>query len=301
MNVAAPLSPARAHKLIAARLAPDRKIKQSRSLGDTLIRMGCLSAEQVDRILEVQNKKGGVFGKIAVRLGFLTPQDLQYALGVQLGFLHEAEGPAVIPASLMVARNPYSPQAEQIKQMRTRLITGFSAETLKLFSISAAGARTDAAYVAANLAASFAQIGRQVLLIDADLRKPKFSKIFGEPDAPGLSDLIRGDASYEEICRATLIKNLNLLPAGAHSPDPQMLLGAKGFSKLLEQARKTHDIVIVLTAPFGAAADGEFVWAATRSVFALARKHHTRAKTLSQMRSAIRSVGAEIIGAAMVA
>jgi len=79
------------------------------------------------------------------------------------------------------------------------------------------------------------------------------------------------------------------------------LLGAKGFSKLLEQARKTHDIVIVLTAPFGAAADGEFVWAATRSVFALARKHHTRAKTLSQMRSAIRSVGAEIIGAAMVA
>lgn len=302
MNAAARLSPIEAQDLIADRFVPEAQRRKSQNLGETLIRLGRLKEDEVERVLAVQAKKGGPFGKTAIKLGLLKSHDLHYALGVQLGFLRETEAPVVIPERLVIARSPYSPEAEQFRQMRTRLLTSLTPETLRLFSIAAAGPGVDAAYAAANLAAAFAQIGRHTLLIDASLRKPQLSKILtGGPRAMGLTDCLRGNGTYEETCRETLIRNLDFLPAGTPSPDPQILLGGKEFHALLEQARQSYEIVIVLTAPFGANADGEFVWAASKNVLALARKHQTRAKTLTQMRSIIRSVGAEIIGAAMIA
>ncbi len=301
MSLTAPMTPQHAQKVIAKKLQPRFADDQSNELGETLIRLGRLDPAQVDRVRAFQAKTGKPFGRSAVRLGMLAPRDLQFALGVQLGFLHETNEPVSIPAPLVVLRNPYSKEAEEFNQMRTRLITGPARDKLSLLSITAVDAKVEAAYVAANLAASFAQLGRHVVLIDADLRHSKLAKMFGEPGAPGVTDVVAGNARYADAVRATLVKGLDLLPAGASTRDPQSILGAKEFKDLLETARNSYEIVIVMATPFGCAADVEFVWAATQHVITVARKDHTRADTIKRMRSVLRGVGAEIIGAAMAA
>ena len=185
--------------------------------------------------------------------------------------------------------------------MRTRLITGFASDKLNLFSITGADAKSGAVFTAGNLAASFAQLGRRVVLIDADLRKRKLARMFGAAGAPGVTDFVNGAASYAEIVHGTLVKGMDLAPAGTPTRDPQSVLSAGAFKELLDAVRNEYDIAIVLTSSFGGPADAEFVWAATQNVITLARKDYTRAKTLTHMRSVIRGVGADIIGAAMAA
>ena len=301
MNMTAPLTPRRAQKVLAAEVEKRPFESRQRTLGDTLVRIGRLEPAQIDQVMAHQARTGMPFGRAAVTLGLLSAQDLQYALGVQLGFLHETREPTVIPKRLVVLRNPYCKEAEEFSQMRTRLMTGAAREKLNLLSIAGADAQCDGAYVAANLAASFAQLGRRVLLVDADLRRPKLAKLFGEPTAPGVTDLVIGASTYESALHSTLVKRLDLLPAGAPTRDPQSILGAEAFSETLKRAQKNYDIVIVLATPFGRVADVEYVWAATQKTITLVRQDHTRAETITRMRSVIRGVGAEIIGAAMAA
>lgn len=301
MNITAPMTPQRAQKVIARKLQSVRGRNQSSDLSETLTRIGRLDPAKVDHVLEFQAKTGMPFGRSAVKLGLLKLQDLQFALGVQMGFLHETTKPVSIPAPLVVLRNPYSKEAEEFNLMRTRLITGFARDKLNLFSITGADANSGATFVAGNLAASFAQLGRRVILIDADLRKPKLARMFGATDAAGVTDFVSGAGRYADIVHATLVKGLDLLPAGAPTRDPQSILSAREFNTLLETARNDYDIAIVLASSFDGAADVEFVWAATQKVITIVRKDRTRAETITRMRSVIRGVGAEIIGAAMAA
>lgn len=299
MNMTAPMTPQRAQKVIARQLRPVHTGKQSGDLSETLIRIGRLDPARVDNVRAYQAKTGMPFGRSAVKLGVLKPHDLQFALGVQMGFLHETTEPVVIPAPLVVLRNPYSKEAEEFNLMRTRLITGSARDKLNLFSITGADAKSGAMFTAGNLAASFAQLGRRVILIDTDLRNSQMARMFGAPEAPGIIDFVGGKVDYAAAVHGTLVKGLDLLPAGSPTRDPQSILSAREFSKLLQTARNDYDIAIVLAPPFDGPADVEFVWAATRYVITLARKDHTRANALTRMRSVIRGVGAEIIGAAM--
>lgn len=300
MNMTAPMTPQHAQKVIARKLRSVHKHEHSGDLSETLIRIGRLDPTRIDKVRDFQAKTGMPFGRSAVKLGMLKPDDLQFALGVQMGFLHETIEPVVIPAALVVLRNPYSPEAEEFNLMRTRLITGPARDKLNMFSVTGADANSGAAFTAGNLAASFAQLGRRVVLIDADLRNPQMARMFGAAKAPGITDFVSGKVDYAAAVHGTLVKGLDLLPAGSPTRDPQSVLSAREFAALLETASSGYEIAIVLSTSFDGPADVEFVWAATRNVITLARKDHTRTDSLTRMRSVIRGVGAEIIGAAMV-
>ena len=108
MNMTATMTPQRAQKIIAAKLRPAEKRARSDDLSETLVRIGRLDPAKVDQVLAFQAKTGMPFGRCAVRLGLVRPQDLQFALGVQMGFLHETKEAVAIPSPLVVLRNPYS-------------------------------------------------------------------------------------------------------------------------------------------------------------------------------------------------
>jgi non-specific protein-tyrosine kinase len=109
--------------------------------------------------------------------------------------------------------------------------------------------------VAANLAVVMAQMGRRVLLVDADLRYPKLHNIFGYNASPGLSTCLQHDHFADSVIAPVLEPTLSLVPAGPCPPNPSELLGSEGMRRFIDLARACYDVIILDTPPLLAVSD----------------------------------------------
>ncbi|MCB2096820.1 MAG: hypothetical protein KDE05_04245, partial [Parvularculaceae bacterium] len=102
-----------------------------------------------------------------------------------------------------------------------------------------------------------------------------------------------------DAVRPTIISNLSVLTSGASDPSAHELLSHETLRLTFDYLRCAFDIVIVMSAPLGAVADAQFVWAAAGDVFIVVRRHVDRLEELKAMNGALRQVDASIIGAAL--
>lgn len=279
--------------------AAEKKREREAILRDTLVRLGRLNDEAVERIEVLQRELNAPFARAASRLGLLTRDDIETAIGVQNGFIREGEGEGRVPANLVIVRRPQSPEAEQFRALRTRLLTSREGEAIGLFAIAAHGAHDGADHIGLNMAASFAQIKKRVLILDADLRAVRLSRAFAIDPGPGLRETLLGECDIRNAVRPTIVRNLSVLTAGASDRDGHELLASEALRLTLEYLRCAFDIVIVMTAPYGPVADAQFVWAAAEKAFVVSRRHHDRLPELKELNAAIRHAGAGVIGAAL--
>lgn len=151
----------------------------------------------------------------------------------------------------------HSPAAEAIRALRTSLLFRLrhipGCRTILLTSPNPSEGKTS---IAANLAFAFEQNHLKVLLIDADLRKPRIHKIFNLTQERGLSEILEGEVPLEEV----LHKNVgglgfDLLSAGAHSHHPTEILGSREMTALFEKLEKKYDIILLDSPPYLAVAD----------------------------------------------
>lgn len=279
--------------------AIEQKRAREQQLRDTLVRLGRLNDEAVARIVSLQREMNAPFAKAASRLGLLTRDDIETAIGVQHGFIREGEGEGRLPKGLVIVRRPQSREAEQFRALRTRLLTSKEGEAIGLFAVAAHGAAEGADHVALNMAASFAQLRKRVLILDADLRADRLSRAFSLEAGPGLRETLLGECDIRTAVRPTIVANLSVLTAGATDQDSHELLASEALRLTFEYLRCAHDVVIVLTAPYGDVADAQFVWAAAEKAFVVARRHKDRLPELKELNGALRQVGASVIGAAL--
>lgn len=277
----------------------DARIERDRRLGATLVRLGKLNDEAIAKIAELQRQTNAPFAKAASKLGFVTREDVETAIGVENGFIREQEGEGRLPANAVIVRRPASREAEQFRALRTRLLTSKEADKLNLFAIAANSSSREADHVALNMAASFAQLGKRVLIVDADLRATRLSSRFRVPAGPGLRETLSAECDIRNAIRCTIIANLSILTAGAPAPSAHELLSGPMLGLTFDYLRCAYDIVIVMTAPFGAIADAQFAWAAAGGVFVVARRNQDRLAELKNLNAALRQVDAAIIGAAL--
>lgn len=270
-----------------------------RSVADILTGLGRLSADAASKIEARSRARGESFALSARKLTLASLADLQIAAAIRDGVLREDGAAFALHNDLVVIRQPRSAAAEQYRSLRTRLLTTNADEKLQTLAIIPAGSEVRAEVLAVNLAAAFAGLGKRTLLIDADLRRPRVARLLTPSAASDLNPLLTGEASLEDALEETAIKRLGLIAARAPNERSQELLSAPPFATLLERARAAFDSVIVLTAPFGDAADGEFVWAKTRTAIVAARRNVTRAAQLSALQVALRQIGTEILGAVL--
>ena len=143
---------------------------------------------------------------------------------------------------------------EGIKTLRSNLM--FSGMDKRIFGITSCNASEGKSTTSFQLAASFAQLGKRVLLLDVDLRKSAVSKKFGFTEAEkGVSHYLSGLALLDEIVYHTDIPGLDLAYAGKLVPNAAELLASQAFKSLLELLRDTYDYVIVDTPPLGQVID----------------------------------------------
>lgn len=278
---------------------PRLRRERDEALGATLLRLGKLNEEALGKINDLQRRTNAPFTRAASKLGLLNAEDFAMAIGVQNGFIREHEGEGRLPPNAIIIRKPASRETEQFRALRTRLLTSKEADKLNLFAMAANGSAREADHVAINLAASFAQIGKRVLLVDADLRSSRLAKLFAVAPGPGLRETLAGECDIRNAIRPTIVANLNILTSGVCTTSAHELLSANTLGLTFDYLRCAFEIVIVMTAPFGPVADAQFVWASTAAVFAVTRRNEDRLADLKALHVTLRQIDASIVGAAL--
>lgn len=143
---------------------------------------------------------------------------------------------------------------EAFKTLRTNI--EFSGSDVRAFCLTSCTPNEGKSNTSFELARSFAENGKKVLLVDADLRKSVMRQRHRKGKVRfGLSNFLVGRAALNDVICMTDIKNLHMIFSGPVPPNPSELLGNRRFEKLLEEARSNYDIVIVDTPPLGSVID----------------------------------------------
>lgn len=144
---------------------------------------------------------------------------------------------------------------ESYKSIRTNITFSLSTQKRKVFAVSSANPGEGKSTTAANIAIAFAQAESNVLLIDADMRKPVQHKTFRVSNIDGLSTLIGKMSTVEDAVKRNVLPHLDVLPAGTCPPNPSELLASEQFAELIEKLSERYDYVIIDTPPVNVVSD----------------------------------------------
>jgi receptor protein-tyrosine kinase len=269
---------------------------EDRSIGRILSDMGKLKSQDVARVFALHREKNLRFGEAARKLRLVKDEDVQYALSIQFNYPYLKPGQKVLGAELVVAHDPFSAQAETIRDLRTQLMVQWVSAQRKVLAIVSPGTQEGRSRLAANLAVVFAQLGEKTLLIDADLRHPHQQHMFGLAGGLGLAQVLSGRAGIEAAELISYFESLSVLAAGAIPPNPLELLSRPDFEHLLASARKNFSVVIVDTPASVVGSDARLISARADGVLIVARQDHTRIVDLERLRRAVASFNAQVIG-----
>ena len=177
-------------------------------------------------------------------------------------------------ARLVSHYNPKSTMAEAFRALRTNIHFGLMDKGYKCMMVTSSVASEGKTTIAVNLAVSMAQIGLNTILVEADLRKPRISKLFGIDREPGLTDVVLRRDDLDSVIRTMSdlmmgtmatdtfrtdnipgIEYLNILTAGKHERNPSEIIASKVMDKVISDLKERYDLIIFDTAPVIQATD----------------------------------------------
>lgn len=182
-------------------------------------------------------------------------------------------------SSFLVA--PESATAESFRSLRSGLTLSGVGRKLKVLSITSALPGEGKSFTVYNLGIAFAATGLKVLIIDADLRRPRQHALFRVAREDGLADILAGLKSFDDVLESHPIEpNLTLLPAGRQSPLASELLGSDEIGKVIQAARERFDLVLVDNPPALPVADAIIVGTYCDGTIGVLRAGRTSRKAL---------------------
>lgn len=200
-------------------------------------------------------------------------------------------------SDLVAFEQPKSAVAECCRAIRTNLLFMSPERPLKSILVTSAGPRDGKTTSAASLAITMAESGKRVLLVDADLRRPRVHNAFKVANGSGLSSLILGEGTLGDTVKASGVPNLSLLTCGPIPPNPAELLHTDGFKKVLAQMMTEYDQVIIDSPPVGAVADAVVVSTQVDGTLLVVKNQVTSRDLAKRAVRALRDVNARIFGA----
>ena len=204
----------------------------------------------------------GALAKEKLNTGFTTPKQLEDLLGLPvLASVSRMTGRdllvdgAAVPIYQFPVAKPLSRYGEAIRSLRSGIHMTDVDHPPKVIQVTSAIPGEGKTTIAQSLAASAALAKLKVLLIDADLRHPSASRIFGFEKETGLVDLLLGDATTEEVIRFHEKGGYWVLPAGNKTQSPTDLLGSDRMKSLIAGFKQAYDFVFIDTPPAGPVVD----------------------------------------------
>ena len=196
-----------------------------------------------------------------------------------IGFIGHSESGSDIP----VARKPGSSLAESFRSVRTTLKYFIKENDTTVIAVSSTISGEGKTFFSVNLAAMVGMLGKKVLLIGLDLRKPRMDKVFDFGNDKGMSTYLSGNSSYEEIIKETEIKNLYYVPAGPRPPNPAELIEGNLMKEFLSRAKQEYDFILIDTPPVGLVTDGLLLAKIVDINIFIVRQRYTSKNSLDMM------------------
>lgn len=202
---------------------------------------------------------------------------------------------------LVTYRNPKSPVAETFRTLRTNIQFMNAKRNLKSILITSTMPGEGKSWVSANLATTFAQAGKKVILIDADMRKGTQHKMFTVESKPGLSNYLLDVSENETVdilqyVKRTGVENLYLITCGNVPPNPSELLASEGMINMVEKLKRTFDILIFDGTPGIIVTDAMIVSRLVDTTIIVAAHNETKKDNLQKVKKNLESVGASVAG-----
>jgi capsular exopolysaccharide synthesis family protein len=200
---------------------------------------------------------------------------------------------------LIALKEPKSVYAEAYRAVRTSILFSSPDDPPRVFVVTSSGQQEGKTLTAVNLAITMALNDKRVLLIDADMRKPRIHRIFGVENKFGLSSLIGGSPDVGLALKATSIPTLMVIPSGPIPPNPSELLGTARLGKLIGMLRERFDVVIFDCTPLIAVTDATVLATQVDGVILVIKSGATRRKILKRGVKQLEDVQAKIVGAVL--
>lgn len=196
---------------------------------------------------------------------------------------------------LPVLNNPYSPVTSAFEILQTNLAFTVSDKALKVIVVSSSIPTEGKSFVSANLAVALSQLGRRVLLIDADMRRPRQHTVWQIPNLMGLSNVLVGQSKLQHTAQKALV-TLDVLPVGKMPPNPLKLLESQRMSSLIAEAEKEYDFVIIDTPPLTAFADGLVLSRLADGILMVVRPGVVDSDTVKVVKNRLEHSGQQVLG-----
>jgi protein-tyrosine kinase len=287
-------------------------------LSDALIAHCNLSGRDVERITEAMRSGRQGFCEAALELQLATREDIadvshwarEQSRRAQPGVIEAAirsaqggtaltvrQGMARLSSELIHARDADNERGEKIRGLRTDLmLLNESAQRGNIFALLSPGRGEGRSQLCAELAISFAQLGRRTLLLDADLRHPRQHMLFNVENQWGLAQsLAHGEAPYLNAVEG--LPEMVLLTAGTIPPNPQELVANRRFERLITEMRRQYDFVIIDTPPVSEYADALQIATVAQRVVVVSRAEATSIASIKEMLRRLGVTNSKILGA----
>lgn len=199
-------------------------------------------------------------------------------------------------SNLMVMDDPKSVVSEAFRMLRTNLQFAGVDKPLKIVSVTSGNPEEGKSTIAANLAISFASTGSKVLLIDADLRRPKINKLFLLENHIGLSSLLAGDLPLDSVIRETEIPNLQIITSGPVPPNPAEILGSAKMKDFLLKVNPMYDIILVDSSPVNTVADASILSSRVDGLILVVEAGSSSRESVMLAKQQLQKVNARILG-----
>jgi tyrosine-protein kinase Etk/Wzc len=197
---------------------------------------------------------------------------------------------------LLAVHEPSEPAIESLRSFRSSLTLPSAGQIEKTVLIAAPTAGLGKTFIAANLAALMAAANRRVLLIDADLRRPRLHRYFRAQSAPGLAEVLNGEMDVQDVIRSEAMANLDLLLAGRARRNPADLLQSPNLRRLLDQLGERYDCVVIDSPPVLPVADTLSFAQFGLQTFLVARSELSTVREVREAARRLDAVGGRVQG-----
>ncbi len=204
--------------------------------------------------------------------------------------------PEVKEIELINHRYPGLSVAEDYRTIRTSILLSQPDKRPKTIIFSSAMPQEGKSSTVVNMAVSFAQLGDKVLVIDADLRRPRLHRVFNVKNTNGLSGFLAGKIMIKEAITKTSIDNIWLLPSGVIPPNPAELLGSQKMKKMMNSVKDGFDIILIDTPPVLAVVDAVVVAAIADGAVFVVKAGETTRKNFMKSVGELKRANTHIIG-----